>query len=84
MLRRVTTSVGRVSHFMMPSGSGLHKTIYKRVWFSPFFFPPKIYMPRKGGNIYIYRLVLNMPVLEILRTTGSPLSVLSNWVLLIN
>jgi hypothetical protein len=80
------TGVGWVSHFYDALRICFHKTIYKRVRFLPFFFPPKIYMPSQGINIYIYiyQLVLNMQVLEILRTTSSPLLLLTNWVLLIN
>jgi hypothetical protein len=66
--------------FMIPTGSGFHKTIYERVQFFTFFFLKFICRAR----VYIYKLVLNMLVFEILRTAGSPLQVLTNWVLLIN
>jgi uncharacterized membrane protein YobD (UPF0266 family) len=34
ILPQVCTSVGRVSHFIVSTGSGFHKTIDKRVWLS--------------------------------------------------
>jgi len=65
--------------FMIPIRSDFHQTIYKRVQFSPFFFPLKNYMSSKGINILIYisKPILNMPILKILRTANSPLPILN-------
>jgi len=52
-------------------GSGFHSPL-----------PPNLYAGQ--GYQYFKKPVLNMPVFKFLRTTGSPLLVLTNQVLLIN
>jgi len=69
---------------MIPIRSGFHKKNYKMVWFSLFFSPKNLYARQGYQYFKKIKLVLNMLILEILRTIGSPLLVLTNRELLIN
>ncbi len=68
--------------FMILVRFNFHKTICKRVQLSPFFFSQK-FICRARESIYI-KLVFNMTIFEILRSASSPLSILTNRILLIN
>jgi hypothetical protein len=79
----VSTNVGWVSHFYDTHWIRFSKKIIKRFGFHLFSFPLKfIYHARVYIYIYI-KPVFNMSLLKKLRTTYSPLLVLTNQVLLL-
>jgi len=72
--------LGGYHNFMIPAGFGFHK-----VWYLPDRVLPQkneFFTLVKGINICLKKQVLAMLVLRNLRTAGSPLSVLTNQVLL--